>query len=240
MAGPSHSDQHVEVEFKLAVVGPDPSAVLAIVAATDEVAGFDLGVGQRQSIRDTYWDTRDGTLARRHVALRTRRLGSADRFTLKSGGRSSGGLFTRRELEVSADAEGWRTIRTELAGRGVVLPERPPVHSAPDAWPLAAGLNVTQKRTTKRIARQVFRDGVAVAELALDTTTYHLRGQQVVHREIEIEELEPTPETEQGVARAIGEALLAGMPGSFEPATMSKYGRGLRLSRQLGSADPEP
>ena len=230
-ASPSSSSPDLgqpEVEFKLVPLGPDPARALAAVADLDALAGHELGPLRRHTIRDVYWDTPAGDLAAIRATLRVREIDGETRFTLKGRGGSQGGLFTRQELEVPANADGWRRIRAELAALGVELPAPSP-DRAPSSWPADAGLRATQDRATSRLARVVSLGGVAVAELALDTTEYRFGDRRVTHREVEIEQLPGSGST----ARTLGEALLELMPAAFERGTMGKYARGLQLARAM-------
>ncbi len=232
MTGGPRLGDHAEVEFKLSAVGADPDRALADLASLDVLAGHELGPPRRHAIRDVYWDTRTGELGRRRLTLRLREIDGEPRFTLKGGGSSDRGLFRRDELEIPADADGWQVVRDELAGLGIPLPSPPATATEPTAWLAEAGLVPTQDRTTERIARLVYREGLAVAELALDTTRYRFGRQVIPYREVEIEQLADPGAT--SAAQTLGEALLALMPGQFERATMGKYARGLQIGRALG------
>ena len=225
----SHSLGPAEVEFKLVPLGPDPERSLQEVVDLDVLAGHDLGPPRRHAIRDVYWDTPAGDLGALRATLRVRQIDGETRFTLKGGGRSKRGLFTRQELEVPADAEGWLSICAELSALGIALPVAAP-EPPPLSWPAAAGLVATQDRSTSRLARPVSLRGVEVAELAVDTTEYRFGNRRFTHHEVEIEQHAGAG----SIARTLGEALLKLMPAAFAPATEGKYARGLRIARSLG------
>ncbi len=96
----------------------------------------------------------------------------------------------------------------------------------------AAGLVVTQDRTTDRRTREVLYKGDAVAELALDRTTFRFRTLVVEYREIEVEQMGDEPTDLVG----LGAILTASYPGRLEPSTMGKYRRGLTIEQQLRDA----
>ncbi|MCC7106285.1 MAG: hypothetical protein IT307_14180 [Chloroflexi bacterium] len=93
-------------------------------------------------------------------------------------------------------------------------------------WFRRAGLVLIQHRSTERIARLARRDGLELAEVALDTTTYHLRTGDRTVREVELEAVGAAGEDEP---RALAESLMAAYPGQLEPSSVGKLRRGLEL-----------
>ena len=47
---------HVELELKLTVVGPDPDGFLAQVARLDRIGPISLGPAVEHQLLDVYWD----------------------------------------------------------------------------------------------------------------------------------------------------------------------------------------
>ena len=85
-----------ELELKLGV----PNKETLDLMATDAVFGGKKPVELLLSAE--YYDFADGRLEREKVSLRFRRENGAGKVTLKSGGKSLGGVFSRTEWEVSA------------------------------------------------------------------------------------------------------------------------------------------
>ena len=227
MVASDQAPEATEVEFKLEVVGSGPSATLAAVERLDRLAGYRLGPPSRHRIRDRYWDTPDWTLRRRGVKLRLREIDGVPLFTVKRDRRKSGGLFACRELEVPATSGGWRAAVDTLACPGIALPDADADAPEPAERLAAAGLVMIQDRTTERVVRAISGEDGPVAELALDTTTYHLGDRTAVAREIEVEQRGGSVDA----VLALGESLLAAFPDRLRPATKGKFGRGLALSR---------
>ncbi len=210
-----------ELEFKLAVVGPDPAGTLDRIAGLDRIGRWALSRPSSHLIHDVYWDSPDGALARKRITLRLRRIDGELRFTTKGAGRSDRGLFRRREIELPATWTNWQQVRDSLQTQGVSLRSDREELGKPAAWLERAGLTVTQDRITERRVRFALVDGERIAEVALDFTRYQFATRTAEFREVEIERLAGAPDH----AREIGEALMATLPDRLEPATMGKYAR---------------
>ena len=226
-------EDHSEIELKLTVVGDDPEGLLDAVATLEGLGEYALGPVQRHRLHDVYWDTPEKRLHEHGLTLRLRRMDAQLLFTAKSGTNAKDGLFTRHELERPATPENWHVVRAALAAGGVDLDGVAAREGTPAEWMGAGGLIVTQDRTTDRRARDVLRDDRAVAELALDHTTFRFRTLVVEYREIEVEQKGDEPIE---LVR-LGEVLAASFPGRLEPSTMGKYSRGLSIERQLRAAN---
>jgi inorganic triphosphatase YgiF len=223
---------HVEVELKLTVVAEDADAVLDAVARLVRVGSFRLGPPDPHRLYDIYWDLPDRSLRAQHLSLRLRQIDDRLVFTAKGGTCSHRGLFRRNELEVPATPECWLSVRAALESEGAHLGNgRGPSDGVPADWLRAAGLMVTQERTTHRTIRLVYPDATpdaATAELALDRTQFRIGAYTINYREIEIEQL-----GDEGSPEEIGAALREQFPDAFEFSTMGKYSRGLALERAL-------
>jgi hypothetical protein len=231
--GPTQGARHLvaeartEIELKLAA---HDAAVLDELAERTELAGYMLRPAPSHVILDCYWDSRGCDLDARKCSLRLREQDGIQKLTLKQSGSISGGLFQQPELELPATPESWATIRAELLNVGLGLPLTRARQPDPRKWLAAAGLEMTQERTTARRILVAERDGSRLVELALDTTTYQLGLYEVVFREIEAEALGDQLDH----VLALGAALRRAFPGRLSPSDRNKYLRGLELARRLG------
>lgn len=215
-----------EIELKLVALDPD---VLDALADQTELDGYQLSRQPPRAIRDRYWDTPDRRLSNHGFSLRVRIENGAPKLTLKGAGTREDGLVRHPELEVAADANGWRTVCDELTRAALQLPGRPLIGSDPMHWLQAAGLELTQDRRTARRVLLAAREGRMVAELALDETTYSLGIYEVRFREVEIESL--TGETCHILA--LGAALRSRFGDRLTSSDRNKYARGLDLAGRL-------
>jgi inorganic triphosphatase YgiF len=218
----------VEVEIKIAALDP---AVLDELSSYRELAGYVLRPAFTRTLRDRYWDTPSGDLAGRHVSLRLRLQDGDEKFTLKWPATIDGALFRRRELELPASRESWSAVRAELASEGVRLPSPSSQAGTANDWLGAAGLQITQDRSTERRVLMAERDGQALVEIALDSTIYHLDVYDIVFREIEAEALSD----DERPVLALGAAIEQEFPGRVRPSKLGKYSRGLELAARLGA-----
>jgi hypothetical protein len=179
-----------EIESSLAVISEAPEDALREIERLDEIAGHSLAPVRPERIRDRYFDTPDGRLAERRIALRVRELNGRVLVALKGPSEAGRwGVESRLELEQGWSEEAWTKVRAELLRRGIHV-DAVSGSSTPAEALGAAGLEVVQDRTAERRVRDVLPSGggeARVAELALDTVTYHLPGRDVRHYEVEIE-----------------------------------------------------
>ena len=228
-AGPASDTRcapHVEIELKLVV---HDAAVLDEVANQRELAGYALRPAPERTIHDRYWDTPSRDLAARQITLRLRLEDSAPKLTLKQSGSMARGLFHQPELELPASPESWAAISAELTREGFSLAAEPGPAPDPSSWLSAAGLELTQERSTTRRVLLAERDGCTRVELALDTTTFKLGIYDIVFREIEAEVLSGQAEH----ALEIGAALEDRFAGRLAPSDQNKYRRGIELAERL-------
>jgi hypothetical protein len=101
-------------------------------------------------------------------------------------------------------------------------------------WLTAAGLRLTQDRTTERRVLIAWKDDRRAAELALDVSTYWLGAYEVVFREVEVEALTAESRHVAVLARAL-ERIYAGRVG---PSKQGKYSLGLKLAASLAPLQP--
>lgn len=230
--------QREELEYKLAVGGPDPAATLEAIAAREALGDFRLRRAASHAIHDRYWDTPDDSLRAAGATLRLRVQDASARFTLKSDRSATAGLFARDELEPPATPDGWNAVLAELARLGVSLDPRYDPDAPPHAWLQGVGLRVIQDRATRRVVLLASRERDQVAELSLDTTTYHLPGGDHVFHEVEIEAV-PGLGTADDLRELAG-ALQAAFPGRLEPSEVGKLRRGLDLAAAGGIVRHHP
>lgn len=179
-----------EVESALVVI-MESSEVLRSLEGLNEIAGHPLAAAQLERIHDRYVDTTDGKLEEQRIALRVRELDGREFVTLKGPSLAgSWGVESRLEFERDWSEEAWLEIRGELERRGIEI-AGPSTGRANALETLeAAELETVQDREVERRARNVMaRSGgrTRIAELALDTVTYHFTGRDVRHYEVEIE-----------------------------------------------------
>ena len=225
---------HVEVEVKLTVIGDDPDALLDQVARLDGTDGVVFGPCQSHRLHDVYWDLPDHSMRDQHLSVRLRQIDDRLVFTAKGGTSSADGLFRRYELEVPATYENWVVIRQELMSEGARLERTGDANGTPADWLSAAGLSVTQDRSTRRTVRMVYAVDAPdhpVAELALDRTRFQFGTLTVDYWEIEIEQVDPGYDPAE-----VGFGLLVAFPKRLEFSTMGKYSRGLAIERELREA----
>ncbi len=190
----SSADGRTEIETTLVVVSSLPDETGDKIADLGSLAVYRLFARPKVVLRDIYWDLPDGRLGDRHVALRTRSTERKMQVTLKGPGRRLRGAGVERlEIEElwseSALADVLRAL--ESLGLAPDIPDASAWSESPDEALRILGFSVLQERETERRPRDVMPADVpepaAVAELAIDTTTYRLGRAAVRHHEVEIE-----------------------------------------------------
>jgi len=207
-----------ELEVKLAVALDD----LERLAAASALVGRALRSTRRELV-STYFDTRDGRLCRRGVALRVRRTGRRRVQTLKGPSSATGVAVDRPELEVAieSDTPDLAAFRDPLAFElaGLVLPGE-----------LVPVFTTRIERTELEVAWPSLEHREAIVAVALDRGRILADGKEEPISEVELE-------LARGAARALFalvEELRAIAPVSFE--TRDKAARGYALA--LGLAPP--
>jgi inorganic triphosphatase YgiF len=182
-----------EIESTLIVISSKPYEALKRVAELDSISMYVLVPQKTQAIRDTYFDRRDRALESSKLGLRIRKVDKEWLVTLKGSPKiNSAGVSERDELELGWSEEGVRRVIEELARWGIETEDLP--RGIEMDRPLAVmselGLEVIQEREDSRQVRNLFPEGEPsnlLAELAIDSVTFKFKGQQVHHREVEIE-----------------------------------------------------
>ena len=198
----------VEVELKF-LIDPRDREALARCAA---LAG---AKPRRARIDTTYFDTAEGELAARGLALRLRLAGGRWIEGLKAGESGTGGLHARAE---------WEHARSD-PGIDLALYANTPLARLHDTARLherlAPAFRVVMTRTTWLIA-----DGAGSRlEVALDVGEIHARGRSEALAEVEIECQEGASAAAFDLAaRMLDEVRL-------RPSAVSKAERGWRLAR---------
>lgn len=131
----------------------------------------------RQRLRTLYFDTPDGALARKGIALRVRRCGRDWVQTVKAGGGSVGGMHRRQEFESRVGGP-----RPELAKVPARLLRGVLGHAA-----VQDALVMVFETRFDRLARTVHTTTDAEVEVAFDRGSVIAAGQQVPICEVELE-----------------------------------------------------
>jgi inorganic triphosphatase YgiF len=187
-------DFPTETETTLVIVSGNSAQVADEVAALTRLDGYDLAARPQEQLHDTYWDRPDGRLGAERIAVRLRRTGHATLITLKGPTRTApDGAAVRLEFEEPWSPAAFETIRKVLTDAGFW-----PVTAAVNGLPSdpckslrMAGFSVVHDRETLRRPRDLIAEGdphqTHIAELAIDTTMFHVGAQNVLSREIEVE-----------------------------------------------------
>lgn len=207
-----------EVEVKLAVAAHDLERLAAAPMLTERALRT-----TRRELLGTYFDTRDGRLWRRGVALRVRRTGRRRVQTLKGPSQGTGAAADRPELEVAieSDTPDLAAFRDPLAFEltGLVLPGE-----------LVPVFTTRIERTELEVGWPSLDRREAIVAVALDRGRIVADGKEEPIAEVELE-------LRHGAARALTalvEDFRAIVPVAFE--TRDKASRGFALA--LGLAPP--
>ncbi len=188
----SDSPLPLETEATLVVCSEDPSSVAAEIARLKAMGDYTLQPRGLAVLRDIYF--LEGPL-KPGFAIRIRDTGRQVLLALKGPPtKTDWGAIQRMEIEAPWSKEAVQKITDEI-GDGTIAArladwdfEQDP---APDIM-LKLGLRAVQSRETRRQARHVLvskkKSVEVIAELAIDSVTYHFDGQDVRHYEVEVEE----------------------------------------------------
>lgn len=212
----------MEVEIKLHVlptVAGGPDELFRRLAALDALAGHPLGPMERLTVRDVYYDTPDGALARARSGLRLRLENEAALVTLKRSRHQEGSLTAREEYEYPAT--GPHLIQVLALIRGSIGPDPVPLADflgGRPAGPLVPVLTVATLREARSIP--------GVGTLVLDRIEYPGLSPDSFY-DIEVEAAEGLEA--EAPLRQMEAALQSLAGGQLAPASLSKLERGLRL-----------
>lgn len=229
----SAGEEDREVEATLIVAAGSPGEVLVEIGDMTSLGGHPIrwASGDRR-LRDVYLDTTGGALRRHRLALRLRGDANGWKVTLKGEGTAAGGAVERLEVEREWSREGLERVLGALEARGV-RPGAPPVFEQgadPTRVLRDAGFRVIQDRRSTRREGQLQAsggEGETVARLVLDTVRFRDRsGDEVLHREVEIEAAPGAPE---GLPGRLARELRERFPEVLRPWTHPKLATGLAL-----------
>lgn len=191
-------ERNIEHEITLVISSKNSNDIADSIAGLNSISGYILRPAENKNIYDIYYDTKDHLLMRSKLSLRIRNIEGAWLCTFKgkSSLADSGGII-RKEIELPWSKDNIKTILIELETKGIYLPnwEKIDQTKIPRKAMALLGLIIIQKRETLRTIRNIVdpndKNGIILAELAIDRTIYQLQKQEVYHYEIEIEEKNP-------------------------------------------------
>jgi inorganic triphosphatase YgiF len=223
-------------ESEIALVIKEKGNVIAKdIAGITSILKYDLKPRSLLRIHDTYYDTKKGSLRKKQITLRVRKIDDAVLLTLKSNPRRAiGGTTRRREVEVPwslkslaqfAQCVKLKIPRVEISKFSEIKPSK--------VFRLM-GLYAVQERLTRRETRDIIRHdkprAPPLAELAIDDVTFLLGSNRVRLFEVEIE-----AKTARSLPRVriIADALTAMYPGLLKEWPHGKLATGLAIRRLL-------
>lgn len=235
------ADDSREIEITLLIRSDDPRRVVRRVAALDAVAGYRLAPRDPQEIRDRYLDTVGREVRRSGFSLRVREVGAERRITLKGPRRKGapGEPADRMEVELPWSAAALARVLGVLEAHGAVVPRPGDGVDGGDPVVMLAGigLEVVQDRRNHRQVRDVVDaqgEGVALAELVVDSVRYEFHGREARHYEVEVE---GKASREPALLRRVADALRELFPEALVPWPHSKQATGMALEALLGAGE---
>ncbi len=199
----------IEIELKLSADPEDLPRVLALDALRPLLAAPPV-VQQLVSI---YYDTPEGALRQRGVALRLRRVGSRWIQTLKSKGQDQDGLTTRQELETPSDGQALDFSGLDDAALRAFL----------ESEALLRQLKPRFITDFERVTQLLRCADDTVIELAIDRGEVRTGARTAPISEIELELKSGNQDRLREVARLLQGSL------RLNPESVSKAERGYRL-----------
>lgn len=217
----------MEVEIKLhvkpAIVG-GPFMLFTKLTMLPQIAGLPLGDITKHEIRDMYYDTPDGALARAGAGLRSRMLDTTPLVTLKVDQHRDGALTRREEYEevLAQERLDWVLSHvTEIVGEGPFPVED--FAAGRPCGPLVPTLILGTARLVRPIGNQ--------AELTLDMVEYPGLSTEP-YFEIEVESR--SGKAGERILRQVETELYTLAGGNLGPAVHNKLERGLKLKEKAG------
>lgn len=232
-----------EEELTLVITSEAPESVVEQIAALPELGEILLIPGVTRQIHDVYYDDSEGSLGRKGWAFRIREVNLKRLVTLKGPpARTEWGGVRRVEYEAEWSREALDVVASLLATSGISL--RPVDAAFDDSDPhrtvKVMGTRPIHDRETVRQVREAVSRGDEpshpVAELVIDSVTYHFTAMDVRHYEVEIEALSPEA---SGTIAGLAEMLLTRFGSSLRRWRMGKTATGKRLERLLVEGTPK-
>jgi inorganic triphosphatase YgiF len=212
----------VEVEIKLTVkptIEGGPEMLFTRLTLQSLLGSYPLGPINKLELKDLYYDTADGALAKAGAGLRCRVVAGQPYVTLKISKYQDGALTQREEFEepLAQERLDWVLSHVkEHIGEGPF-----------PAADFAAGRNCGSLQPTLRVDTARLQRPVAdVANLCLDMVEY---PGVATHPYFDIEVEATSGEGGEQAIRRLEEELYILAGGDVTPATVSKLERGLRL-----------
>ena len=201
----------MEVELKLALAPNGPAALRAHPHLGSTSA-------RQQTLKNTYFDTPEGDLAKARIALRLRKVDGTVLQTVKTAGQGGGGLSQRAEWEwqVPGDA-------LDLAALAELPPFQGELGKVLNS--LAPQLSTDFTRRSWQLIDTSTRQRGHI-ELVLDEGDIRSGGYRTPIREVELELKEGDPEALWALALTLSEQV------PLRPSDSSKAARGNALSTQ--------
>lgn len=226
-----------EEELTLLIASENPESIVQAVADLTRLGRFSLIAREPRIIHDVYYDRIDGSLGAKGWAFRIREVNAARVVTLKGPpSPNEWGGVQRIEFEAQWSRDALDAVMDLMAVSGVRPPERGWTFDLSDPYATveSLGMRAIQDRETVRQVRDIVPDdhdsGSSIAELVIDSVTYHFRDIDVGHYELELEAGSPE------APRIIGDLaklLLEMFGASLRPWNMGKTATGKRLERLL-------
>ncbi len=215
----------MEVEIKLNVkpaIEGGPVMLFTRLAMHPKLAGRPLGPIRKYEIRDLYYDTEDGALARAGAGLRSRAINGRPFVTLKVNRYRDGALSHREEFEEPLTQERLDWVLSHVREH---IGEGPFPVEAFAAGKRCGSLVPVLEIGTARLVRPIGTE----AELTLDMVEY---PGLAAHPYFDIEVESKVGKAGERLIRQVETELYQLAGGYVSPAGMSKLERGLKLKKQ--------
>ena len=224
----------VEIETKLAIVSARATAIVDQIAQLTTIVDLLLVSPETLLLRDTYFDTTDQQLSAGQVALRLREIDGRWLIGVKRPEEPTADGMRRMEHEAIWTPMALKTVLQLIADYGIPSNQSQAAGLAENPVQVMnnLGFESIQVRETERLRRDLVDRpdrSTAIAELVVDSVSYHLPGRVIAHHEVEIE-LKASGDTT--VLAAVCRGLRANWP-ELVPWLHSKYATGWAAERLL-------
>ncbi len=223
-----------EIEVKLIIACDHPDKIADQIWALNNITGFMLSNPDALKIRDIYFDTPQGNLAKLRLAMRLRFTGADCLITIKGKTQKNNwGGVKRLEIEKPCSLASLQYICGKLEEHGAKLGDDHITYdnSQPIESVRHLGFQVIQDRHTfrrKKLLTSSGDPGKILAEISIDKVTYKCMEQSVIHHEIEIEAKEDGGIT---AVRTVSEELRKEFPQDLRTVSFSKLTLGILLKK---------